>query len=143
MELKELLEKIASYRKGSYTKLVYETTKEIKNKGILKKKTSMVGRLGINYYKMKENIHKEISPRLWGENMDGFENYIVEHTKDGVTNYYLKVFVSKNKNHKAKTNYIFNGEETTKQKLLEEKIIRENKIESTFTINIKNIVSLG
>jgi hypothetical protein len=100
-------------------------------------------KLGIKYANLKENKEKITGPLLWGKFSENFENYIIEHTKDGKTRYYLRVYVSKK--HKTLVQWFIDGVETTKEYLVNEGIIAdyERKDLSCFDIAIENIISLG
>lgn len=110
------------------------------------KQTNGVFRLGITYANMQRNVGRTIEPLPWGAWEKGFENFILEHTnKNGEYNEYLRVYTNENKNLLPKTTYFMNGQEYTKEDLIQMGIINQPRFNNNglFVINILDIITIG
>lgn len=130
-------------KKGTNCSIEYESEPSATRKafnGRVKKHTKMVCRIGVTYANMKANEGKETGPMLWGEFKDN-DNVLIEY-KD---NLYLRVTKSSLPNAKPKTIYLLDGEEVTKEALIEMGALGERKpSEPPLVMNIKleNIINI-
>ena len=139
MNLELLKKELKNIKKGTFVKIEYKTTKETK-KYTLVKHTVAVVRLGIRYSKIKENINKNVQPFPFGQPLENYENYLVQHFKDNELKHYLKCFTTKHKSH---TTYFLNGEEKTRKELEEMNILKESKPKQIYVLDINNIIKIG
>lgn len=135
MKKNEIYLVINTKRKGAFFKMIHQSIKQVKGYEIVKI-TEGIYRIGINYYNIKENKNKEIKPMLWGENVEGYENYLIQYKN----NLYLKVYTTK---HKSKSVYFLNGEPIEKSKLIEMGLIKPSNPTTRFNINIENILAIN
>lgn len=139
MKKETILEFIKATKKGTFQKMISETqiTED------LVKRVESVIRVGIDNKNRADNKNKVTGDLPWGEFT--LEYYIIEHTnKNGEHNVYLRYYTTK---HRPKVKYFYQGQEVTKQYLIDNKIISESKLKSNDSsvrnINIKNIIRLG
>ena len=138
----ELLEKISKVRKGTFIKIEYKSVKKplAAFKGsTIEKYSKGVYRLGITYANMKENQNKVTGALPFGKWEPNLENYIVDYNGKK----YLRVYVDSK--HKTTSKWFLNGVETTKDYLVDNRIIgAQNKHHtSCFILPIENIISIG
>lgn len=130
-------------KKGANYVIEYETEPSATRKafaGRVKKCTTMVGRFGVKYANMKANEGKETGPMIWGEFKDD-NNFIIEYNGK----LYLRVTTSSLPNVKPKTIYLLDGEEITKENLIEMGALGNRKpTETPLVMNIKleNIINI-
>lgn len=146
MKNQEILTKLAEIKKGRYFNLT--KVKEL-GKGIVKE-SDMVIRLGVSYANMAINKDRETGSLPWGQWVEGLENLVVRHVKDNVENYYLRI-TSTDPAHPESgadviaTRYLLNGEQITKEQVLE--MIGEKKLSgsasSVYNVKFENIIRLG
>lgn len=140
MELTTLQTTLETLKKGTYTKITFQSVGTKKGYEY-KKITTMVVRLGIDYKNLSENKEKDTFGELKGKSHLDYNNYLLGG-KDGKI--LLRVYPSKNPHHKTKTKYFLNGVEVSKldyNKALDIKP-RTNGL-LCFDVNISNIISLG
>jgi hypothetical protein len=100
-------------------------------------------RLGIGYYNINGNQDKERKPSTKGNFEEGLENYIIKRIdKNGNEVNYLRVYTT---NHKTTSQWTLNGQEVTKEWLIDNGYISKTKSQpiDCFDINIDNIISIG
>lgn len=147
MTYEQILKVIEEIKKGTFIQMHFKTAKKpyAQYKGTLvEKETFGTYRLGIGYYNMKDNVDKPRIKSTKGDFELDYENYLFKTTdKNGVEHYCLRVYTT---NHKAKTTYFMNGQETTKEYLKENKVIpfyESKEPLDCFDIRIENIISIG
>lgn len=147
MELVELLKEIETkVVNGRYINLSYarQIKRDELNKGFkdleITKSTSGTVRLGVSYANMQRNVDKEIGPLPFGQWVENYENLIIENKGK----YYLRVYTTENPYH-TKVAYTMNGENYTKQDLIDMGALKPSKPNENglFNINIDSIVSIG
>lgn len=139
MELVNVLSFFRKYKKGTYTRVVKETTTE----SGYKKVTKMVGRF-VNYYNIKEVVmsgksEKESKPRL-------FEEQIIPHIlKKNLNTLNVLLCVYTTKHHKARTTYYHNGYEITEEEYYLHSGEKKKSYGETpvFNFKLKDVVKLG
>jgi len=146
MENQEILTRLAEIKKGRY--INFTKVKEL-GKGITKE-SDMVIRLGVSYANMKINAERETGQLPWGEWVPGLENLVIRHIKDNEENYYLRI-TSTDPAHPESgadviaTRYLLNGEEISKERVLE--LIGEKKLSGSaspvYNVKFENIIRLG
>ncbi len=139
MTIEKVLQFINSTRKGTFQKMISET--QI-TEGVVKKVESII-RVGIDNKNRAANKNKVVGDLPWGEFT--LEHYIIEHTnKKGEHNVYLRYYTT---HHRPKVTYLYQGQEVSKQYLIDNGIISESKLKSNDSdvrnININNIIRLG
>lgn len=139
MKKETILEFFNATRKGTFQKMISES--QINE--LVTKRVESVIRVGIDNKKRAINKNKIIGDLPWGEFI--YENYLIGHTnKKGEYNVYLRYYTT---NHRPKVTYLYQGQEVTKQYLIDNKIISESKLKSNDSdvrnININNIIRLG
>ena len=143
MELEKLIEKIKSIKKGSFIGNC-EWYSE-KGNGV-RKVSKGVLKIGIDYANMKENKEIVTGGLPYGQWYKGYEGYIIINDKG---NLQLRVYTTKNPNHKVETKWYHNGIETTKEDIVANGILPPSKVKSygndkgVFNIPIEHIISLG
>jgi hypothetical protein len=135
---------ISKIGKGRFTKMKYKG--EIKGAENLLKITDIVIRIGIEYekqasVKLERANGKEKTTRTYNDKII-VPNTIFE-SKDGRKK--LRVYVSNNIHHRAKSKFYDNGIEVSKQELLDKGIIKPSKARDVkcFEIFLDNIISIG
>ena len=140
------IETLDSLQKGGYVKVQWYsmpcTKKAFKDR--VRKETTSVLRLGVNYGNLKENENKEINP---------LPTYLEWHYKNIIlrninTNGLLvRVYTSKVKNYTPSVQYYLDNEPITKQELIDMGALNASQSKSfdgnTFNIKLDNIISLG
>lgn len=154
MELNVLNETMINVKKGCYTKATWQSF-PLKNKSQMeyshrvKKVTSGVVRVGIEYGNLSSMVGKEITPRA---NHKWFsKNYItsVVDENEVVQQYKVRLYTSKCKHHRTHTTWYFDDMEVTKEWLLENGYMTKSQYNSTkgdipfFEVPIENLISLG
>ncbi len=139
MKKETILEFIKATKKGTFQKMISES--QINE--LVTKRVESVIRVGIDNKNRAINKNKIIGDLPWGEFI--YENYLIGHTnKKGEYNVYLRYYTTK---HRPTTKYFYQGQEVTKQYLINNKIISESKLKSNDSdvrvININNIIRLG
>ena len=100
----EILEKLATAKKGKYIQL-----SKIKDLGSgITKVSDLVIRLGVDYANMKINEGREVGGLPWGHWVEGLEGLVIEHKG----NYYLRVTTAYSNNNKSY--YYLNNEPISK-----------------------------
>lgn len=124
LDKEEVRNYVKEIKKGVFQLLEYESNaKPLKkakeeNKDI-RKQTRAIVRFGISYANMQVNKEKVVGSMLYGEYLEGDENYIVTYgEKEYLVAYYEKIL---------ETKYFMNGEEVTKDYLIENGYISNSK----------------
>lgn len=134
-------------RKGAFVYMEYCSYPKVpKSKGeaIVMKVTQGVFRLGVRYSKLKVNIGKQVQPLKGGTWKKDYENLLIESSaKEGQIN--LRVYTTNNHKHRAKTTYYLNGEEVSKQYLLDNGYIKDYQKDhlDLFLVNLENVIRIG
>lgn len=107
----------------------------------IKKVTKGIYRLGIAYKNLasKKDIQTEKLP--YGQWVDNWVNKLIE--RDG--KYQLRLYMTNNRKHKSHTKWYLDGQEITKQELIEMGAISEsnsNHIEM-FNVHLENVIRIG
>ena len=135
---------LTNLKNGKYRKITYKSEKVLKRKGVtITKITSGVYRFGCGYGNV---VKKEFdttndlkaNSKPFGEFLEGYHNLVSQKDEKQ----YLWVFNSKNRKHRPHTTYLLNGEETTKEYLIENGYL-DNKPKSftpMFVINLENLL---
>lgn len=130
-------------RKGTFQKFKFKGgIKGIENS---LKITKMVGVIGIEYenkasVKLERANGKEKTTRTYNDKII-VPNTIFE-AKDGRKK--LRIYVSNNKNHRAKSKYYVNGVEFTKQEMLDMGMkVSKSRECICFEVFLENIISIG
>lgn len=142
MEFTNIKKFINSTKPGTFQKMLSKT--QI-TEDVVKQVESVI-KVGILNKNRKEILEKNkiINDKLpYGSYL--IDKYIIEHTnKNGEYNLYLRYYTT---HHRPKVKYFYQGQEVTKQYLIDNKIITESKLKSNDSsvrnINIKNIIRLG
>ena len=142
MKKEQIISTIENIKKGAFYKLEILTpqkTLAAHKTDIINKYTKMVARFGIEYGKMKTHKDKIVGSLPWGEWVNGYEGYLIEHKG----NTYLRFYTSAVKS--MVNQYILNGVVVDKQWLQDSKYISStNRTPSdTFVVNVNNIISIG
>ena len=142
MTKNEIIEKITSIKKGAFYRFEISTpqkTLAAHKTDNVNKYTKMVARFGIEYGKMKTHKDKIIGPLPWGEWVNGYEGYLIEHKG----NTYLRFYSSAVKS--MVNQYTLNGIVVDKQWLQDNGYISSavKTPSDTFVVNINNIISMG
>lgn len=133
------------YVNGRYVKITYE---HIYDNGVSKVVKGSY-RLGINYSniqrvkdKRANDLAMGIQPKTKTTSDIVINNYVVLN-KNGELK--LKLFTNPNKNMRAKVDYFYNGQPTTKQWLLDNGLLKDKASEQPimFTIMAKNLLAIG
>lgn len=132
--------------KGSYVKFKWFsmpcTKKDFKDR--VRKETTSVVRLGVNYGNLKENDGKEIQPLptylKWY-----YKNIILQNVNTNAL--LVRVYTSKVKNYTPSVQYFLDGEPITKQELIEMGAFSPSQLKSfdgnTFNVKLDNLISIG
>ena len=141
-----IIEAISKKKKGTFINLKYFSKKKPlaahKEDNIIKHSNGTY-RLGIGYYNINGNQDKERKPSTKGNFEEGLENYIIKRIdKNGNEVNYLRVYTT---NHKTTSQWTLNGQEVTKEWLIDNGYISKSKSQpiDCFDINIDNIISIG
>lgn len=154
MLLLEVNQKVNELKKGAYTKATW-CSYPCKNKGQIeyshrvKKVTSGIIRLGIEYGHLSSMVGKEISPRANHQWQN--KNYVTAVVDENqvVKQYKVRLYTSKCKHHKSHTTWYFDDMEVTKEWLLENGYMTKSQYDSSkgdipfFEVPIENLISLG
>lgn len=154
MELKVLNKTMANIRKGAYTKATWQSF-PLKNKSQMeyshrvKKVTSGIVRIGLEYANLSSMVGKEITPRANHKWVS--KNYITSIVDENevVQHYKVRLYTSKCKRHRAHTTWYFDDMEVTKEWLLENGYMTKSQYNSIkgdipfFEVPIENLISLG
>lgn len=154
MLLVEVNQKVNELKKGAYTKATWcsfplKNKSQIEYSHRVKKVTSGVVRLGIEYANLSSMVGKEISPRAnhkWQS-----KNYVTAVVDENqvVKQYKVRLYTSKCKHHRAHTTWYFDDMEVTKEWLLENGYMTKAQYDSVkgeipfFEVPIENLISLG
>lgn len=144
MKIEEAIAKIKAIKKGAYTRIKFKANPYPLAKGKdknIEKICSTIVRFGLNYSHLKENANKEtgaLNGKVWKE---GETNYILISEKTGEE--LVRVYTTNR--HKVRSQWYLNGEETTKERLIEERLVSDRKSSKTpcFDLKIANIISIG
>lgn len=155
MLLVEVNQKVNELKKGAYTKATWcsfplKNKSQIEYSHRVKKVTSGVVRLGIEYANLSSMVGKEIGPSKKGHKWYS-KNYItsVVDENEVVQNYKVRLYTSKCKHHRAHTTWYFDDMEVTKEWLLENGYMTQAQYDSVkgeipfFEVPIENLISLG
>ena len=138
MELKEIITKLETIKKGAFTKVSYRTTKELKKLGVTLEKTTDTTIRFVEYGHIKgvEVKHKPNQNEQWLPN-----GLIYNENKNA---YYLQMATTKNGHKTAKIVYKVNGVVVDKETYNQYDKPNPNKEPLvTFRKNINDIISLG
>ena len=137
MTLNEIIKKLATIRKGAYTKVMYKTTKELKNGTKLEKTTDTTIRF-VEYGHIKGvKVKHQPNP-----NEQWLPNGLIYNENRNA--YYLQMATINNANKKAKIVYKVNGEIVDKETYNQYDKPNPNKEPLVvFRKNINDIISLG
>ena len=142
----ERIEKLGMVKYGKYVRLAWFSYPKVKKEynGRIKKESSSVVRLGVDYSNLQENVGKEVGIRSeWIKKNIVYENV----DKNGIVSLKVRVFTSKCPTHKANTQWYLDGELIAKQELIDMGILNDSTAKpfdgTTFTLNLDNIISLG
>ena len=154
MLLVEVNQKVNELKKGAYTKATWcsfplKNKSQIEYSHRVKKVTSGIVRLGIEYANLSSMVGKEISPRAnhkWQS-----KNYVTAVVDENqvVKQYKVRLYTSKCKHHKSHTTWYFDDMEVTKEWLLENGYMTKAQYDSVkgeipfFEVPIENLISLG
>ena len=150
MKKEQVKQIVETTKKGTFVRIEYEKEIECTNgKDVILKRTIAVVRMGISYSNLKsvksqiETSNKKVGGLPWGEWEQGFENYIINHTKNGNHREYLRVYTTNN--HKPKSTYTINGKSITIDELREKELIKESKSKPSplFVIPLEQIIAIG
>lgn len=144
MKTEEIIAKIKSLRKGAFKRITFYANPYPLAKGKdkdIKKICSAVVRFGLNYSHLKANANKEtgsLNGKVWKE---GETNYVLISEKTGEE--LIRVYTTNH--HKVRSQWYLNGKETTKERLVEERLVSDRKSSKTpcFDLKISNIISIG
>lgn len=151
MEYNLFNQKVENVKNGKFIYMVWcsypQGTKEYKQyNGRIQKVTSGVVRLGIDYSHLAENVGKPT-----GHLKSGYwktRNLVIENVdKNEMVSLKLRVYPTKNKKHKSKTKWYFDGVEVTKEWLIDNHYMKEPTPRTEplicFDIKVENIIQLG
>ena len=149
LKTRQILQTVTKRQRGSFMRIKFKSKVDLKSayKNLdVVKITECTCAIGINYYNIgtvKQFLQQgnELKSRIWGTNVQGYENYLVEHKG----NYYLKLF--KRRNWRPVQTFLFNGQPITKEELMRKGIVRdsywkENDDFVTFSPKIDNIIEI-
>ena len=144
MTVEEILKAIKSKRNGTFRRITFYANPYPLAKGKdkdIKKVCTAVVRFGITYSHLKENANKEtggLNGKVW---KDGETNYVLISEKTGEE--LIRVYTTNH--HKVRSKWYLNGEETTKESLIEERLVSDRKSSKTacFDLKVSNIISIG
>lgn len=144
MKIEETIAKIKAIKKGVFTRITFYANPYPLAKGKdkdIKKICSTIVRFGLNYSHLKENANKEtggLNGKVWKE---GETNYVLISEKTGEE--LIRVYTTNH--HKVRSQWYLNGEETTKERLIEERLVSDRKSSKTacFDLKLANIISIG
>ena len=144
MKIEEAIAKIKAIKKGAFTRITFYANPYPLAKGKdkdIKKICSTIVRFGLNYSHLKENANKEtggLNGKVW---KDGETNYVLISEKTGEE--LIRVYTTNH--HKVRSQWYLNGEKTTKESLVEERLVSDRKSSKTpcFDLKIANIISIG
>lgn len=150
IESKRIMNIMEGLRPGAWYCMDYysdaKQTKKAAEMGLeIVKISHTVSRFALDYLHLKSSKEKILKGEISGAALPWgvweVYKYIISHTnKKGEYNEYLRFYLKK-----SKAVYYVNGVETSKQKLLEDGLIKENKSEfsETLCVNTKNIISIN
>lgn len=156
MTLNELNQVLENRKKGSYTKAIW-CSYPLKNKGQIeyshrvKKVTSGVVRIGIEYSHLSSMVGKEIGPSKKGHKWYT-KNYVtaVVDENEVVQQYKVRLYMSKSPKHHCEVKWYFDDKEVTKEWLLENEYMtkaqynhKSNGDTPFIEFSIENLISLG
>ena len=133
-------------KNGKWVAIKYSSNpkplKEFKNHTITKV-TEGVYRLGIAYCNLKSKIGVKTENLPYGHWESEFKNLLLSH--DG--NDYLRIYTTNNPKHKSHTTYYLDGEEITKEELIEMGAMSESQSKSKhtelFNVKLENVIQIG
>ena len=137
MELQEIIERLATIKKGHYVNVGYETIKVVKKLGITLKKTTHTTIRFVEYGHIKgvDVKHKPNPNEQW------LPTGLIYNTN--TQQYYLQMATIKNSHKKGITTYEMNGKVIDKETYNQYVKPSAKPIENIFRKNIKDIISLG
>lgn len=140
------VEILGMVKNGKYIRMAWFSYPKLKKEfnGRVRKESSSVVRLGVDYSKLQENVGKEVGVRTeWVKKNVVYENV----DKNGVVSLNVRVFTSKCKTHKAHSQWYLDGKPITKQELIDMGALSESQAKpfdsSLFAVKLDNIISLG
>ena len=151
MKLENLMEKLNSYRPGTFVKISWErdvSSAKAKKAGVsVIKKSEGVFRVDIQYENLAQVKEREEKVEIrdsWFKHSD--IHYAILENKKDESKKYLQVFTGANT--KVKTSMMVDGEVKNSQALYEEGMITKAALPSgepqlVFTLGIDNIISFG
>ena len=127
--------RVGTYVNGEWTSQKKTTASHKQDKVI--KVSKGVLRLGVKYANLQSVKDKgiEVQPLTYGEYVEQSENYLIEYKGQK----YVRVYPSKNKNHKITSKYYLNGKEVEKQYLIDNGICTESMLGSSQVVDCFNI----
>jgi hypothetical protein len=156
MLLVEVNQKVNELKKGAYTKATWcsfplKNKSQIEYSHRVKKVTSGVVRIGIEYANLSSMVGKEIGPSKKGHKWYS-KNYItsVVDENEVVQQYKIRLYMSKSPKHRCKTKWYFDDMEVTKEWLLENGYMTQAQYDNKYygdrpfiEFSIENLISLG
>lgn len=139
MKIENVLSFFGNYKKGTYTRIVKETTTE----SGYTKRTKLVGRF-VNYYNIKEVVEQGKSEKEY--KVRDFEEQIIPHIlKKNLNTKNILLCVYTTKHHKAYTTYYHNGYEITEEEyyLKSGEKKKPHSLTPVFNFKLSDIVTLG
>lgn len=140
------IEQLDMVGKGTYFKMSWYSLPKLKKEynGRVRKETSSVVRIGVDYANLQENDGKEIQARpsslKWY-----YKNIVLQNVNTNTLN--VQVYTSKIKNHHSITQYFLDGAPITKQELIDMGALSPSQAKpfdgNTFMVKLDNIISIG
>ena len=162
-KIKKTIDLAMKQKKGANIQVEWETRvkplKSAPNDILLTKYVVAVGRLGLDYQNLKstknkitEGIIDPNNPLPWGEWVEGYFPYLIQHTPKGETEmkFYLRIYFG-SLGIKPKTQYYLNGkpitrkelEELVEKKWVSKSVLESSNADSMITVGIDNIKKLN
>lgn len=136
MNLQDIQNFMATYKKGTYTKAQWKSTKVVEGQTYEKVSNGVVRFVSYNSVKKTTNTTKSNPNQI-----TIIENVCFYNSK--TNNHLIHLYVSKNAKHKTKTRYYLNGAEISKQDYENKVKSSKGTIDLMFTKNLNDIISLG
>ena len=151
MTLNELNLLLENKRNGTYTKAIWSSypLKSGPYKNRIKKVTSGVVRIGINFSHLSENQGKQTGPLNYGYWQR--KNVVIENVdKNNVVSHLVRLYPSNCKNHKKVVEWYFDDKLVSSEWLIEngyakqEQLFKPNSAPFLcFNVKLENLISLG
>ena len=137
MTFQQIIDLQKFIKKGCYYKIDFKSVQTLKGNTI-EKFTSGVGRFGLAYKNLKENKDIVTNSLPYGE--WEIANFVIRN-KDKLQ---VRIYPSRCKNHKMKSFYKLNGQDITKEELIEMGLlkVKPHKEISCFNIMLENLIDI-